>query len=135
SVRIDVADIGRLEIGIAHRVLHDTKAALVLGRRLGDVVSVAAHAVADDLCHDPGAARFSVFEFFQNEDAGTLANDEAVTRRIPGATGFFRLAIADGKGAHGGKSSYAHGCDGCFAAARDHDIGIAMLDDTERIAH
>src|SRR6202045_3579396 len=65
SVGIDVADVGRLQLGVMQRVLHDAEAAFVLGRGLRDVVGVATHAVADELGQNgrvPALGEFEVLE-------------------------------------------------------------------------
>ena len=52
AVRIYVADISRLQLGVADRIAHHAESAFVLGSRRGDVVGVAAHAVANNFRHD-----------------------------------------------------------------------------------
>ncbi len=68
------------------------------------------------------------------ENAGAFADDEAVALGVEGAAGALRLVIARGERAHGGESADAHGSDGGFGAAADHDVGIAAVDDAEGVA-
>ena len=56
---------------------HAHRAVAVLGRRR-DVERVGGRAVADDLGVDAGAAPARLLEFLEDEDAGSLADDEAV---------------------------------------------------------
>ncbi len=54
-------------------------------RRSGDVVSVAAHAEADELCVDARAALLRVFVLFQHDRATAVRQHEAVAIAIPRA--------------------------------------------------
>ena len=58
--------------------LHGLGGAAALGMRGGDVVGVGGAAVAEQFGIDAGAALLGVLEFFEDEDAGALAQDEAV---------------------------------------------------------
>ena len=58
----------------------------VLGRR-GDVVRVARHPVADELGVDPRAALLRGLHLLEDDQAGALADDEAVAVPVPGARG------------------------------------------------
>ena len=46
-----------------------------------------------------------------------------------------RLVVARGKGAHSRKASYAERRHACLAAAADHNIGVTVLDQPERVAN
>src|SRR5262249_3422862 len=112
SMGVDVSDSGGLESSIRDRIVHDAEAALVLGSRLSNMVSVATHAIADKFGEDCRAAFPGELELFENHDAGTLTDDEAVAADVPGAAGFFGLVVACGESAHGGESAHSHRCDG-----------------------
>ena len=133
-MRVEIADGFRLEFGVAQRVAHYAIAAFVLGRGLGHVKGVGAHAIADDFREDGRAAAAGVFEFFENQNAGAFAHDEAIAVFVPGTAGAGRIVVARGERAHGGESADAHGSDGSFGAAGDHDVGVAVLNDAVGIA-
>ena len=99
-----------------------------------DVVGVGAHAVAADLGVDPGAARTGPLHLLKNQDSRALAHDEAVAVAVEGTAGAFRLVVPFRKRAHGCKRCDPHRGDRGFAAAREHDVGGAALDDLESIA-
>ena len=106
----------------------------MLGGGLRHVVGVGGHTVADDFRQDGSAAAAGMLEFFENQDAGAFAHDEAVAILVPGTAGASGVVVARGKCAHGGESANAHGSDGGLGASGNHHVGIAMLDDAERIA-
>ena len=58
-----------------------------------DVVGVAAHAVANDLGQNRGAAAFRELQIFQDQDAGAFANDEAVAVFIPRTAGLLGSSL------------------------------------------
>ena len=74
------------------------------------------------------------FQLFQNQDAGAFADHESVAVGIPRTAGFFGSIVARGKRSHSGETADAHGSDGSFRAAGDHDVGITAGDDFEGIA-
>src|ERR1022692_2255261 len=75
-----------------------------------------------------------MLKLFEDKDASAFAHDEAVAIPVPGTTGASRVVIARGESAHGGESANAHGSDGGLGASGNHYVGIAVLDDAERIA-
>src|SRR5439155_22349457 len=101
---------------------------------LGDVIRVGAHSVTEQFGINLGAAFFGVLQLFQQQNAGALADHKAVAVFIERAAGSFRIVVAGGEGAHGGKSADAHGRDRGFAAAGDHDVGSVAGDDLHGIA-
>ena len=95
---------------------------------------VGAHAVADNLGEDVGAARLGELELFEDEDAGPLADDEAVAVLVEGPAGVRGVVVAGGERLHGSEAADAHGGDRGLGAAGDHDVGVAALDDAEGVA-
>ena len=100
GVRVDVHDLGRLQVGAVQQVLQRRGDAAPVGLRLHDVVGVGGDALADRLGVDPGAARRGVLGGLQDDDAGALAEDEAVAgrcrrdaRRPRGSSLFLDIAI------------------------------------------
>ncbi len=106
----------------------------MFGSGLGHVIRVRAHAVADDFGEDGRAAAAGVLQFFENHDARAFAHDKAVAIAVPGTAGAGWVVIAGGERAHGRESADAHRSDGGFGASGNHYVGIAMLDNAERIA-
>ena len=131
---VDVIDRRGVKTSILQGVAHDAVSAFAVFGGRGDVIRVARHSVADDLGENRRAAALGEFQLFENQDAGAFADDEAVAVLVPGAGGLRGLVVALREGAHGGKSADAHGRDAGFGAAADHDVGIAVLDEAERIA-
>src|ERR1700722_7969990 len=134
TVRVYVADVFRFELAILDRGFHYTIGAVAISRRLGDVVSVAGHAVAHDFGEDGSIAFLRVLEGFQDENTCAFADDEAVAAGVERAAGVGGIFIASGKGLHGSEAADAHGSDGGFRAAADHHFRGAALDDLEGIA-
>src|SRR5258708_36690556 len=97
AVRVHVTDDIWTKAGIAHRIAHHAEAAFMLRSRLGHVVCVAAHAVANDFSQDGSFALASVFQLFKDQDARAFADDKAVAVLIPRSPGFFGIVIALGK--------------------------------------
>ena len=95
---------------------------------------VGAHAVADDLGEDVGAAGLGELELFEDEDAGAFADDKAVAVLVEGAGGVRGVVVAGGEGLHGSEAADAHRRDGSLRAAGDHGVGVAALDDAEGVA-
>src|SRR5580704_15307651 len=134
AVSVDVADVVGGDAGIFQGGVRDAIAAVAAFGGLSDVVGVTGHTVADNFGENIRAAFLGDFEGFENHDAGAFADDEAVAVGFEGAAGVFRVFIVRGQGAHGGKTADAHGGDGGFGAAGDHDVGGAALDNFEGVA-
>src|ERR1035437_2507853 len=134
AVGVDVADYAGIEVGVAQGVAHYAETAFVLGGGLRHVIGVRGHTVANQFRQDGRAAAAGMLEFFEDEDAGAFAHDEAVAILVPGTAGAGGVVIARGKCAHGGESAYAHGSDGGFGASGNHYVGVMVLDDAKGIA-
>src|SRR5579864_68200 len=128
---VDVADVLGLHFRVPRSIFHDPQTALVLRRRLGHVISVTAHSVADNLGDRLCTTGKSVFEFFKNQDSRALADHETVAIAVPRAAGFLRLVIAGGKRPHGSETANTHRRNGSFRASGNHHVGVAVLDDSE----
>src|SRR6185503_1000066 len=75
-----------------------------------------------------------VTHLLEDDDARPLADHEAVPIPIEGARGGLRIVVPGGQGPHGGESPHAQGRDHALAAAGDHHVGVAALDDLEGVA-
>ena len=84
--------------------LHGPDGADAFGMRGGDVVGVGRAAGAEELGVDRGAALAGVFVFFEDDDAGPFAEDEAVAVLVEGPAGRLRVVVALGEGAGASRS-------------------------------
>src|SRR6202521_1282746 len=134
TVRVHVTDDIWTQAGIAHGIAHHAEATFMLRSRLGHVIGVAAHAVANDFSQDRSVALPGIFQLFKDQDARAFADDKAVAVLVPRSAGFFGIVIARGKSAHSRESANPHGSDCGFRAAGYHDIGVVVLNDAEGIA-
>src|SRR5690606_16930015 len=87
AVRVDVADVGRLEPGRLQRPPDGAGSPTAAGCGSGDVVSVGAGRVPDARGVDASAAGHRSLVLFEDEDARPFTGNEAVTRRREGAAG------------------------------------------------
>src|SRR6516165_3381061 len=120
TVRVDVANIFGREFGVLQRRFHHAKSAVAVFRRLGDMIRVTAHPVADNLRKNRRVAPLSMFERLQNQYPRTFSDHESISRGVEWATGLFWLIIARGKCTHGGKPAYAHRGNRRLSAAANH---------------
>ena len=93
-VGVDVVNLFRPHPGVLERRLHHAKSSLAVFGRLGDVEGVAAHRVADHFGQNARVAALGDFEGFEDEDAGALADDEAVAVGVEGPAGALGLVVA-----------------------------------------
>ena len=128
GVGVDVVDIGRIDLSMAHGHLHALRSAEALGMRRGEVVGVGADTVSGELAVNRGTALLRVLEFFDHDDTGAFAHDESVAVPVERARGLFRIVVAEAEGLHVGEAREAAGADGGFRSAADHAVGIAKFD-------
>src|SRR5205085_2629748 len=104
AVRVDVADLIRLDATITHRHLHHAPRARsgLVGHR--DVESVGGHAVTDQLGVNLCAARARKLQLFEDHDACALADDEAVAVALEWPRSMYGIVIACRERAHGGEA-------------------------------
>ena len=134
-MRVDVVDLFGLDAGVAQGVAHDAIGAVaVLGRR-GDVKGVAAHAVAHDL-GDDRARRAAL----------ARSSSSRISMPAPSPTTKPSRCLSHGRLAFSGSSLRVESARmaakppmpmaqiGSLGAAADHHVGVAALDDLERIA-
>ena len=104
-----------------------------LGVRGRDVVSVSRHAHAGHFAVDFRAACLGVFQFLQDEDAGTFAHHETVAAGAEGARCTCRVVVASGEGVHGGEAAHAAGPDGSFGTTGNDGVSLAQTNEVEGI--
>ena len=84
--------------------------------------------VTDDFGEDVGVAAFSVFEFFDNENACAFAHNESVALSVERAAGMERIVVTGTECLEGAEPGQAERHDGCFRAAAYHHISVIALD-------
>src|SRR6185437_9187734 len=77
--------VGWIQRGVLERVRHCEAGALAVLWRQSDVVGVPAHAEADELRVDAGAAPARMLELLEDESAAAIAQYEAVALEVPRA--------------------------------------------------
>ena len=88
----------------------------------GLVVGVAGAGVADHFAEDLGAAGLRVLQRFEDENAGALADDEAVALGVEGTRGLGRVIVAGRQGLDAVEARDAQIADWCFTATCDGGI-------------
>ena len=78
SMSVDVPDLRRLYLGIVQRVQHDSICAVTILRRLGNVVGVPTHAIADNFSQNIGSTPAGKLQIFKYQNARALANHESI---------------------------------------------------------
>ena len=132
---IDIVDILRAESRIVEGVLHALRLIFAMRRRARNVIAVGVGAVADEFGVDVCAACLCVLKCLKHDKPCSLAHDKPRTvlvkraRRMCGI-----IVVIRTESLHRRKSCTRRLGDACLRAARDHDIRIAALHDTERIA-
>ena len=134
-MRVDVVQRVRVQPRGLQRRLHRPAGAVAVLGGGGDVVGVAGQAVAHDLGIDLGTPGLGVLVFLENDDAGTLAHDEAVAVGVIGARGLLWLVgPLGGQGLAGVEASDADLADRRLGPARDHHVGVAVADQAHGVA-
>ena len=135
AVGVDVVDVVGGDPGALHRHPHAALGAVaILGRRR-DVIGVAREAVADDLAIDLRAAGERMLALLEDDDAGALADDEAVAVAVIGSRRLGRTVVEVGRERPaGGEARDRQPVDRRLGAAGDHDVGVAERDQPGRIA-
>ena len=106
----------------------------VAGRR-GNVISVAAHAVADNFGINLRAAGFGMLIFFQHQSTRALAHDKTAAGLVPRTGSLFRAIVEiGGNRLHPGKTGQPQNIDRGFRTAGQHQVGIAADNQRRRVA-
>src|SRR5439155_10989974 len=115
-----------VDAGIAQRGLHRALWTVDVWRR--HVERVGAHAEADQLSVDFGAALLRMLVLFEHHRAAALAEDEAVAVLVPRTRCGARVVVAGGQRARCGEAADPERRDRRFGATGDHHVGVAVLD-------
>ena len=134
AVGVDVVDGIGGELGVVEAELHGAGGAAAFLVGGGDVRAVGRHAVAEQLGVDPRPAAAGDLFGLEDQDAGPFGQDEAVAVAVERAAGAGRVVVAGRQGPHRGEPAQAHVGDRRLAAAGDHDVGLARLDELEGVA-
>ncbi len=98
------------------------------------MVRIAAHTKTNDLCVDFRAAFFRMLVLFQHDHTRAVAQHEAITLFIPRTACRLRVVIAGGQRARSAKAAYAQRRTRLLCATGNHRVGIAIGDNTCRVA-
>lgn len=92
------------------------------------MISVGIAAITADFTVNVSAAFLSVFQFFQEDDAGAFAHDETIAVFIEGARCMSRVIVARAQSFHSGKASYGTGRYSGFGTTGNSGVEFAALD-------
>ncbi len=134
GVRVDVHDLGLVQLVALEQVGQRAGHAGAGGLGLGDVVGVRGQALAHGLAVDPGAAGLGVLDRLQDHHAGALAQDEAVAGLVVRAGRVLRVVVVLGHRHHAGERGDRQRVDRGLGAAGHHDVGAAGADHLDRVA-
>src|SRR5271165_1670453 len=78
TMSVYIAHLRGLDFGVIEGIQHDPVGAVAVLRWLGDVISIAAHAIARYFGKDLGPTAASELKFFQDQYSRALTDDEAI---------------------------------------------------------
>src|SRR5690606_27898864 len=107
---------------------HAARRTVAVFARCGHVEGIGAGAEAGELAVDARAALLRGLVFLQHQDAGAVAEHEAVAVLVPGPRGAGRIVVAGRHRAHRAEARDRGRRRAEFGAARDHRVGVAVLD-------
>ena len=92
-MRVHVADHVRRHAAVRQRVAHRPGGIAALRVRLGDVMGVGRHAVAEDLGVDAGTPRLCPSQLLEHQHRAALGKDEAVAAGVEGTAGALGIVV------------------------------------------
>src|SRR5579883_107270 len=95
---------------------------------------VGAHPITGHFGQNRCAAAARLLQLFEHQNSRAFAHDETVPLSIPGAGGPFGLVVTLRQRSHGREAADSHRRDTRLRAAADHRVGVAALNEPERIA-
>ena len=128
AVRVDVLNVGRVDLAVAQRVPHGPRRAETVLLGSGDVEGVVGGPVALHLGVDPSSALLGVFVLLEDEEAGPFAHHKPIPIQIKGARCFVGRIVAGGERLGGGEPRHGERGDGGLGAARHHEVALVPLD-------
>ncbi len=132
AVCVQVVDIRSIDSGIVQCGGHRLARTLAVLRRRRDVISVTAHAEADELAVDRCATSPGVIEFLQHHAARTVAQYETVPVDVERTAGPLRFVIARRHRLGGTEPADRQRRRRELGTSGKHDVGIAVLDHATR---
>ena len=75
-----------------------------------------------------------MFQFFENQTAGTFAHHESVTACAERTAGTLRVIVAGREGMHGIETTHAAREDGSFGTTGNDDVRLAQTDQVEGVS-
>src|SRR5262249_41768879 len=106
---------------------HGHARAVAIFRRSRDVVSVAAHAEADQLRINARAALLRMLQLFENDGAAAIREHEAIAIGIPRTARLLRRIVPRGEGLRLAEAAEAASRGRHLAAASDDDVRVTVL--------
>ena len=132
-MRVDIVDLGRMDLGIAQSLGHSSARAGAVRGGGGDMMCIARHAEAGD-----GGVRFAAALphaalLLEQHDGGALGDDEAVAAGVEGAAGTRVGGVGQGAGAReaGDDEVVQRG----LSRADEHGVRVAAQDGVVAVAH
>ena len=134
-VGVDIPDVGRVDVAILEALLDRPGRPFAAGWRRGDVIRVAAQAVADDFPEDRGAPGPRVFEALEHDDGTAVGQDEAVPAQVERAAGGDRIVVPERQRPHVGEGRHGQAGDGRLRATGYHAVGGPASDQVVGLAN
>src|SRR5207249_6276997 len=112
TVGVDVLYVFRADLGVLEGELHGPRGTGAVRVRCGDVIGVGRAAAAQQFRIDRRSALSGTIQFFNDEDAGTFTEHEAVAVFVERPAVRLRIVVPRGQRPGGDKTAQAHGRDG-----------------------
>src|SRR5690625_2971105 len=132
-VGIDIVHLVRVELGVLERINHATAGSIAIGH--GDMMRIRAHAVANQLAIDFGAALFGMLVLLEYQHPGPLTLLKTIPVDIPRAIRSLWSIRAGRKRPLGCQRHDPQGRCRRLGTPRDHDVRLALSKQAPRISH
>src|SRR5260370_21248534 len=129
-VRVEIGDIGSRDASIREREFHHTANSVATFEWRIRVISVGVATVTDEFGNRFGSPQEGMITLLDHKDSGAFSEHEAVAVAVPRARREGRFVIPKRHSAHGTEARHAKWRDGRLRASADHDIGVAVLNDS-----
>ena len=133
-VCVDVLDVFRVEARIPHGHADAGDGTATFGMNVGDAVGVGRRSVANDFPVDLSSPLQSVFKFFEDHHAGSLAEHEAIAIAIEWARCSLGIGVVRRECGEQIESGHTERMNHAVRAAGQHRVGIATTDEFRRFA-
>eukprot|EP01022_Parablepharisma_sp_SALTPOND_P036185 TRINITY_DN979_c0_g7_i1.p1 TRINITY_DN979_c0_g7~~TRINITY_DN979_c0_g7_i1.p1 ORF type:complete len:1344 (+),score=262.78 TRINITY_DN979_c0_g7_i1:3504-7535(+) len=126
AVRVQILHFIRIDTGIAQCIEHAATRTIQVG--CSHVVSITAHAEAQQFSIDLGTTGLGVFVLFEHHHAGALAQHETIAILVPGTGGGCGVVVAGRQGAGRRETTNTQRRNTGFGAAGNHRICVTVHD-------